>query len=149
MMIQYDYTPGFAPHLWRISEKVKASDMTDKNIQRSDWNSESGELSVTFVSSLSAGDKTLLDDIVADSGIQQIYKNRKMVLSEIFEAVKDDPAQLGRILNSLDTKPSFAFALDGNNYVLARMIMQAALAESLVTQADYDLIDSIIPITVT
>ena len=46
---------------------IPASEMTDKDIDSCDWSEDDAELHIIFNAALSAGDKTILDGIVADN----------------------------------------------------------------------------------
>lgn len=57
----------------------------------------------------------------------------------------ESETQFPRMLAAIDKYPSFTMMLDANNYALARQRMAEALSTEDIIQADYDLIDSIIP----
>ena len=62
----YEYTGKTAsPNLGGIHTGVAASAMTDKTIEDCTWHEDNETLTVRFTGTLSAGDKTLLDGIVA------------------------------------------------------------------------------------
>jgi hypothetical protein len=71
-------------------------------------------------------------------------KSRQNILNEILAAA-EPTVQLPRMLNALDKYPSFIAALDGYNYPLARTRLDLAVANTDITQDDYDLADSKIP----
>jgi len=65
-MAQYDYNGvATAPNLDGITDDVAASAMTDKNLEYCRWDQADEHLGVFWTGSLSGGDKTILDGIVA------------------------------------------------------------------------------------
>jgi len=141
-MAEYTYTVSINIDLKTLSGAITSSDMTDKSVQRID--KEGTDLKITFEASLDAGDKTILDGLVG-SAIDVIKdKTRNTIMTEIL-MTSEQTTQLPRMLSALDKYPSFAVFLDNFNYPMARMRMQLALANGDITQADYDLIDVVIP----
>lgn len=53
-----------SPNLDQIHQEIANSAMSDKSIEWCRWDEASKNLKIVFTNSLSAGDKTILDDIV-------------------------------------------------------------------------------------
>lgn len=67
-MVEYKYeNKNASPNLDGIHLDVVASAMTDKNIEYCRWDEDIAELKVWWADSLSGGDKTILDTIVANN----------------------------------------------------------------------------------
>lgn len=64
----YEYTGKVTmPNLDQIHLDVAASEMTDKTIEWCRWDEATGILKIVFTNTLSAPDKTILDNIVVDN----------------------------------------------------------------------------------
>jgi hypothetical protein len=146
MTFEYQYNPAFNPNIEKIASDVRASEMTNTNIERCKWEgrAETPVLKVYFDQELSAGDKTILDGIVDSSGVFQETRSRESILGEILESCQDQP-QVDRLFTAVRNDDVFVFALDNFNYALARQLATAQEAAGTITQADLDLVLSIIP----
>ena len=82
--------------------------------------------------------------INSNNGNSQTIKIKELIFSEIYDSCIDD-AQLHRILSVMDSKYTLSIALSAFNYSLARHIIGKVLLSGDIVQADYDMIDSIIP----
>lgn len=83
-MASYIYDkPGETPPYTDILQKrIDESAMTDKSYEYCSWDEETGELEIFFTNDLSAGDKTILDDIVANMGTPPTGKTHTGKVSE-------------------------------------------------------------------
>jgi hypothetical protein len=67
-MVDYEYTNiADWPNLDGITSDVAASAMTDKSLEYCRWDEDDEILQVIFTNDLSAGDKSILDTIVANN----------------------------------------------------------------------------------
>lgn len=72
------------------------------------------------------------------------YKSRVELLGEILSSVSSIEQQ-DRLIDALDNYPSFAIALDNDNYALARSRAQKAMDTNKLIQEDLNLIYGILP----
>lgn len=109
-----------------------------------------GECKLIFEVELTTGEKDTLDATVAAfkaaavNADAFVYKCRTCIMSELLNSC-EPTTQLPRCMAALDKNATFIAALDNDNYPLARLRAQAAVAAGDLEQADYDLIDSIVP----
>jgi len=145
-MVDYIYSslPTVNPDLKAFVESVKNSDMSDKGIQTLHYEKENTQLKVVFGTDLSTGDKTKLDNLVSEMTPVKHELDRVSILGQILSNAVDQ-AQVDRLLDGLNSYPAFAFCLDNFNYPLAMTQVQKALDDEIITQDDYDLINSYIP----
>lgn len=141
----YNDVPTSRPDLQDFVSDVRASDMTNKKIRRADWNADEDTLVVNFDADLSSADKTILDTLVSEITAIKENKDRSQIMAEILGGATSQE-QLVRLLDAMDSYgTSFIACLDNLNYSLAMTRVQRALDAAAITQADYDLIDSIVP----
>lgn len=75
--------------------------------------------------------------------IVKVYTTR-----EDSEEIKEQKRQTKlRLINAINSMPVFIQTINSQDWELTREVMDMALANELVTQDDYDWIDSIIPLT--
>ena len=75
-----------------------------------------------------------------------IPKSREQIIGEIYANVSSQE-QLLRLINAMDVSATFIAALDNKNYDVARQIVAMRLNEGKITQEDYNLVVSKIPVT--
>lgn len=112
------------------------------------WEGGSRTLTVHWGHELTAGQKALLDAVVADSlGKVRVSKERVKIMDEIFWTAFSEGGfpRVITLCDGLDKVPSLLAALDNFNYPLAHQRLGYALAQGWISQADHDLAASRIP----
>ena len=101
---------------------------------------------VCFESELSAGDKTLLDGLVAayDEDAYIPTRSPEKIMADIFAGATSQEQSM-RLISALDVFPSFKIMLDQYRYDLARQRMGVGLSEGIITAEDYAIIDQCLP----
>ena len=121
----------------------------DRGIGQMDWTGENETLVIQWDHDLSVENKALLDAaVVASCTKQMVSKSREAIVEQIFWMCLADPeypAQLGRLLNAFDVVPSMTLALDNLNFPLARSRVQKCVTDGLITEADRDLVFTVMP----
>jgi len=145
-METYQYTGlGGVPCLEYVKTYIGYSAITHKDYAGASWSQDEGILSVLWETALDASDKAILDGIVSASiNKKRVEKARIEIMSDIFWSCADQE-QLGRLLNAVDIVPSFVVALDNGNYPLARSRVALVYSQEHITEADYNLVMSIVP----
>lgn len=134
------------PNHWYIEDYVKSSTMSNKNLLEQSKNPEEAWLKLWFSAELSASDITKLDAIIDDSlDKATVKKDSNKIMSEIFEAIGDDAAQLNRMTIAFNADPFLLVALNNRNYAMARVIVQGSKTKGNITEADETMILGIIP----
>ena len=96
MEYQYTNKPN-SPRIDNIVYMVSQSAMANKNIGLCKWSAGDETLRVNFDTELSAGDKTLLDGIVADPSTSQVEGDNVSLVSpaaKVFSLGVDDDGVL-------------------------------------------------------
>lgn len=112
------------------------------------WEAAAATLTVAWGHDLTPGEKAALDAVVAASlGKVRVYKDRNAIMDEIFWAALSAGGQprIWALCLGLNRVPALIVALDNGNYPLARALVDHALGEGWITQADHDLALARIP----
>lgn len=146
-MESYQYTElGGNPCLAYIYSYIGYSTITHKDYAGATFSDD--VLIVKWETPLDAGDKAILDAIVAASvGKVRVIKETSQIMDEIFWQAYAEGGlpRVVTLCNGLDHVPSLLAALGNLNYPLARQRVDYALSEGWITQDDYDLAISKIP----
>jgi len=132
------------PNTDKIHINIIVSDMINKNILFCIWESETKKLKIEFDNELIGSDKMIVDNIVFSSGECPEYKTRIEITNEIWNNLSSQDQGL-RLQNALSKYPFFILHIDSENYIEAKNIMALALGLGDIIQADYDLIEGILP----
>ena len=113
MSTSYVYSkPGPTPPYTDILQKrIDESAMTDKSYEYCSWDEETGELEIWFTNALSAGDKTILDDIVANMGTPPTGKTHGGVTSEP-ESISTQAGLQDKLTLNLTNVPAQTYRFD-------------------------------------
>jgi len=100
---------------------------------------------VVFDAEPTAGDDTLLDAAAAAHDSQKLpTAHRVDIMKGIFYNA-EPTAQAPRLIGALDEMPSFVVMLDQKNWEMARGRAAQGVAQAVIEQEDYDLINSKLP----
>jgi len=112
-MASYIYSkPGEIPPYTDILQKrIDDSAMTDKSYEYCSWDEDSGELEIFFTGTLSAPDKAILDDIVANMGTPPTGKTHTGSTSEA-ESVSTQAGLQDKLEINLTNVPAAEYRFD-------------------------------------
>jgi len=137
---------GVFPNLTDFKAEIKASDITVEYVGGMAGVGEDGdECEFWFVDPLPSADETIFNGLVtAHQGNVEDPRDRVDIMREIFYGATSQE-QAERLIGAIDAMPSFIAMLDQRNWALARARASAGIAAEIITQDDYDLIDSKMP----